>query len=110
MFQLRHKPYWHLFLINFSNNFKCKGWFTLGLSKAESSQAEHGKVFTLAIMFTLGCVGTCCPRLSWLLGVNKLVSVMVGRCNKKKQLLLLLLWYWHLKGVHKQKGEGSLQY
>jgi len=34
-----------------------KGWFTLGPSKAEPSQAERGKVFTLAIMFTLGCVG-----------------------------------------------------
>jgi len=53
---------------------------------------------------------TCSPRLSWLLGINKLVSVTVGRCNKKKQLLLLLLWYWHLKSVHKLKGEGSLQY
>jgi len=37
--------------------FILKGWFTLGPSKAEPSQAEHGKVFTLAIMFTLGCVG-----------------------------------------------------
>jgi len=27
---------------------------------------------------------TCSPRLSWLLGINKLVSVTVGRCNKKK--------------------------
>jgi len=26
---------------------------------------------------------TCCPRLSWLLGINKLVPVTVGRCNKK---------------------------
>jgi len=31
-----------------------KGWFTLGPSKAELSQDERGKVFTLAIMFTLG--------------------------------------------------------
>jgi len=29
---------------------------TLGPSKAESNQAERGKVFTLAIMFTLGCI------------------------------------------------------
>jgi len=36
---------------------ECKGWFTLGPSKAELSQAERGNVFTLAIMFTLGCVG-----------------------------------------------------
>jgi len=34
-----------------------QGLFTLGPSKAEPSQAERGKVFTLAIMFTLGCVG-----------------------------------------------------
>jgi len=47
--------------------------------------------------------------LSWLFGTNKLVSVTVGRCNKKQQLLLLL-WYWHLKSVHKLKGEGRLQY
>jgi len=33
-----------------------KGWFTLGPSKAEPSQAEREKVFTLAIIFTLGCV------------------------------------------------------
>jgi len=38
-------------------NREPKGWFTLGPSKAEPSQAERGKVFTLAIMFTLGCVG-----------------------------------------------------
>ena len=53
---------------------------------------------------------TCCRRLSWFLGINKLVSVTVGRCNKQKQLLLLLLWYWHLKSVHKLKDEGRLQY
>jgi len=34
-----------------------EGWFTLGPSKAKPSQAERGKVFTLAIMFTFGCVG-----------------------------------------------------
>ena len=34
-----------------------KGWFTLGPSKGEPSQAERGKVFTLAIMFAHGCVG-----------------------------------------------------
>jgi len=38
-----------------------------------------------------------------------------GICNgwplqQKKQLLVLLLWYWHLKSVNKLKGEGSLQY
>jgi len=35
----------------------CKGWFTLGSSKAEPSQAERGKV--------LPCErsSTCCPRL-----------------------------------------------
>ena len=98
--------------------FKCKGWFTLGPTKAEPSQAEREKVFTLAIMFTLGCVRCHASEVrrgarvypGCLVGINKLVSVTVARCNKKKQLLLLLLWYWRLKSVHKLKGEGSLQY
>jgi len=47
------------------------------------------------------------PASIWLIGVNKLVSTTTGRCNKQKQLLLLL-WPWHLNSVHKQKGESNL--
>ena len=44
-------------LLELERGVNCKGWFTLGPTKAESSQAEHGEVFTLGILFTLGCVG-----------------------------------------------------
>jgi len=74
---------------NFSQfQFQYKGWFTLGPSKAKPSWAWES-VYTrnniYAWLHRLPCErsSTCCPRLSWLLGVNKLVYVMVGRCNKK---------------------------
>ena len=66
---------------------------------AKSSWA-WGSVYTCTNIFRLIASGALRAKfgaLPWstrLLAVNKLT---MGRCNKKKQLLLLLLWHWLMK-------------
>jgi len=83
-----------------NQEFEDEGWFTLRLSQAKLSV---GKCLHLQYSWRLVAMRVrfdVLPASIWLLDVNMLISVTIGHCNKKKQLLLVLLWHWHFKGAH----------
>jgi len=90
-------------------NFRTKGWFTLGPSKAEPSQTERGVVFTLAQHFPLDCAGcSACEvwRAALVYATPCCKQVDDGPLQRENSCYCCCCGTGSWKGTHKEKSGG----